>query len=395
MGNMGGHLHELCFGKPLQIFRLFFVAIIFVVVTVTAQAEEYSIVKDKKETGYDDSESFMEWHGYLNFEFDDKEGTNSNFDNHEFYLNVSATMSSRVKVTAEFEYEHTPEKIIAPIQAFADYKVFDNDALYVRGGLWYIPMGLPPSENLRGNGNKMIRQVAVIHDIEYENWAEAGLDFWGATAIGENTELAYDVYFGNGVQGIKTGDSWFQSTETLQDHSEDNNNNKLSGIHLALNFKNILGGSLGIGTSYSTQAYTEEAGKDLDQTHTGFDLRYHHTSLAFGVQAEYLSRDGDDLTTLVNPNISVEAKGWYVQVYKRFLEKAGPRMNYLELVFQTDKIDLNLNTDTNNDKTTNAIGLIYSPEPYVQIKIEYDWVKENSGDSIDNNVFWAAAVFQF
>jgi len=358
------------------------------------QAEGYSVVSDKKDTGYDESEAFMEWHGYLNFEYDNKEGTNSNFDNHEFYLSVSATISEKLKVMAEFEYEHTPEKLISPIQAYADYRVFDSDVLYVRAGLWYIPIGLAPANNLRGNGNKMIRQVAVIHDIEYENWAETGIDVWGAIDVSDDVEFSYDLFLGNGVQGIGTGDSWFQSVDTLQDHSEDNNNNKLFGTHLGINMSNFLGGDLGLGVSYATHTYAEEAGKDLEQTHIGFDLRYQNSS-GFSVQSEYLQRDGDDLAVLAKPEISVEASGWYIQVAQKVLQNSGPRMKYLELVFQIDKIDLNENTNTNGDKTTISPGLIWSPEDYMLVKFEYDMVDEDSGDDIDNDVVWMAAVYQF
>lgn len=375
-------------------FRLFVSVSLAAMLIGTVQADDYSVVSDKKDTGYDESEAFMEWHGYLNFEYDDKQNTNSNFDNHEFYLSVSATISERIKVMAEFEYEHTPEKLITPIQAYGDYRVFDDDSMYVRAGLWYIPIGLPPADNLRGNGNKMIRQVAVIHDVEYENWAESGIDIWGAIPIGKNSEFSYDIYMGNGVQGVANGDSWFQSTSDLQSHSEDNNYDKVTGVHLGLNINNASLGNFGFGISYATQAYTEEAGEDLNQTHTGFDFRYENTS-GVSVQAEWLQRDGDDLSVLTDPNISVEAGGWYLQVAKKFLQNAGPRMHYLELVLQLDKIDLNKRTDTNKDLTTQSVGLIWSPEEFMQVKLEYDIVSEDSGADIDNNVFWAAVVYQF
>lgn len=388
--------------KTVSKFFAFILAASFTVVqSITAEemgedtdaSTGYSYVKDKKETGYDDSEAFMEWHGYLNFEYDDVQGKNSNFDNHEFYLNVTANMSKRVKVTAEFEYEHTPEKIIAPIQAFADFQLLDDDLLYMRTGLWYIPIGLAPSYNLRGNGNKMIRQVAVIHDIEYENWAETGVDFWGVTNMSDNVELSYDFFVGNGVQGIGTGDSWFQKTDDLQSHSEDNNYDKLLGTHLGLNFENALGGNLGLGLSYVTQDYDNHdvTGEALNQTHIGFDLRYTNNS-GYRIQAEYLKREGDDHATLANDKISVEADGWYFQTSKKFNLSANSSIEY---VIQYDKIDLNKYTDTNDDKSTLSFGIIYTPENYVQFKFEYDSVSEDSGQEIDNDVVWFASVFQF
>ncbi len=67
---------------------------------------------------YGSDASFLEWHGYLAMEADARQGKNSNFDNHEFYLSATATVSDRLSFLAEMEFEHTPEKLILPIQAF-------------------------------------------------------------------------------------------------------------------------------------------------------------------------------------------------------------------------------------------------------------------------------------
>ena len=49
-------------------------------------------------------------------------------------------------------------------------------------------------------------------------------------------------------------------------------------------------------------------------------------------------------------------------------------LNYLELVFQVDFVDTNRKERSENEKLTVAPALVYSPEPFLQIKIEYDFV---------------------
>jgi hypothetical protein len=51
-------------------------------------------------------------------------------------------------------------------------------------------------------------------------------------------------------------------------------------------------------------------------------------------------------------------------------------VNYVEPVIQVDLIDL---SDVMRDgKLTIAPGLVFSPEPYLQIKFEYDFVLEHA-----------------
>lgn len=342
-----------------------------------------------KNVSYGAETSNLTWHGYLNFEFDAQQSTNSNFDNHEFYLSAQSKLSDRVSLTAEFAYEHTPEKLITPVQAFADFKF--SDALIFRVGQFYTPMGISRSYNMRGNKNRMIRQVALTNDIMFGNWSEIGINLFGK--LGSN--LYYDVAVGNGMPNtLATGDSFFDSDGSLTSHSEDNNHNK--AIHSRFGFvsQNVFNGELNLGFSYGAQKYDPADLKEM--THTGGDIRYLH-STGFRIQAEYMVRDGDDDSPLLAATgISAKAKGWYFQASKRFVSVNNEWVNYIEPVFQIDYIDLN--TGLANDATqkrTTAIGLIYSPEPFYMFKFEYDIVTETGGAAVDNNVFWASVVMEF
>ena len=234
-----------------------------------------------KDVGYGAETSFLTWHGYLNFEYDDQQGKNSNFDNHEFYLSTKATLSRNLSLTAEFEYEHAPEKLILPIQAYADYQI--HEYLTFRAGIFFTPIGISRSYNLRGNKNRMIRQVGLTHDIMFENWSEVGINIFGEF----NNGFFYDVAVGNGISSLGKGDSWFQSDGTLQSHSEDNNDNKAIHSRFGYHARRLLGGELNVGFSYATQKYDPEETREL--THMGGDLRFLHNS-GFRVQAEYMVR---------------------------------------------------------------------------------------------------------
>ena len=352
----------------------------------TPEYEEGIAHGEDKDVGYGAETSFLTWHGYLNFEYDNAQGKNSNFDNHEFYLSTHATLSRRLGLTAEFEYEHAPEKLILPIQAYADYKLAKWATF--RAGIFFTPIGISRSYNLRGNKNRMIRQVGLTHDIMFENWSEVGINLFGEFKNG----FFYDVAVGNGISSLGKGDSWFQSDGTLQSHSEDNNDNKAIHSRFGYHARRLLGGELNVGFSYATQKYDPEETREL--THMGADLRFLHNS-GFRVQAEYMVRSGDDNEVDLGKGVSADALGWYAQVSKRFVVQGKKWINYIEPVVQVDFIDNNTNADTNGDQFTTALGVIFSPEPFYLIKFEYDIVNEVNGESVDNNKLWLAVVMEF
>lgn len=346
-------------------------------------------IRSDKAVGYGAESSFLVWHGYLNFEFDKKDGSHSNFDNHEFYLSARSDVSEKISVIAEFEYEHSPEKLILPIQAYAMYKA--KDALIFRAGIFYTPLGMPRSYNLRGNRNRMIRQVAMTHDIAYENWSEIGLELLGEFKSG----IFYDFSVSNGMPNtIRPGDSWFDATGDLQSHTEDNNENKALTGRVGYHSRDFLGGEINVAVSGSSQRYDPTNTKKMK--FVASDLRWVHYS-GFRIQAEYMQRSGDEHEgDLADYGVSIDAKGWYAQVSKRF-KPAKPRefFYYIEPALQFDDIDLNTSVDNNKDLFTTSLALVYSPEQYYLLKFEYDFVKENNGESLRNNMFWASIVVEF
>jgi hypothetical protein len=357
-------------------------------------------IRSEKDVGYGAETSFLEWHGYLNMEFDAKENTNSNFDNHEFYLSARSTLNEYVSITAEFEYEHAPEKLILPQQAYVDFKI--SELFTIRTGSFYTPVGIPRSYNLRGNKNRMIRQVSMTHDVAFENWTEVGVEIMGQAKNG----LFYDVAIGNGMPyTIGKGDSWFDGTSTLQSHSEDNNHNKAIYGRFGLNKKNFMGGEINTAGSAAFQKYDPDNKKEM--YHAALDLRFIHNS-GLRVQGEVMQRWGDEHTTygvkgekgyvagMATDDLSISAFGYYAQMSYRFTPDEYKKFyNYFEPVVQYDVIDMNINKATNADKSTLAVGFVYSPVQFFQIKCEYDMVEEISGDAVDNNLFWLSAVAEF
>lgn len=346
-------------------------------------------IRADKDVGYGAETSFLIWHGYLNFEYDDREGSNSNFDNHEFYLSARSDVSEHVYVVAEFEYEHSPEKLILPIQAYGVYKF--SDALMFRAGLFFTPLGMPRSYNLRGNRNRMIRQVALTHDIAYENWSEMGLEFLGEF----NNGIFYDISISNGQPNtIRPGDSWFDADDDLQNHSEDINNNKAVTGRIGYHSRNLIGGEINAAVSGCYQKYDPANEKEMN--YIAADMRWVHYS-GFRFQGEYMRRSGDEHEEdLATYGISIDAEGWYAQVSKRFRPAKQKRFfYYIEPAFQIDYIDLNTATQTNNDILTSAIAVVFSPEKYYLLKFEYDFVQEKYGESINNNMFWGSIVVEF
>ena len=365
--------------------------------------EDYSIAGEKH-VSYGSPTTFLEWHGYINFEFDDKQGTNSNFDLHEFYLAAQANISEKLSVIAEFEYEHAPEKLILPINAYATYAAAPY--LNIRAGLFFVPVGIPVAYTLRGNKNRMIRQVALKHDITWENWSEAGIEVFGEVPLSDmglpcdRVAWWYDVAIGNGVRTIGNGDSWFDAVFTLQDHTEDHNNNKMLAGRTGFSFSDYAGWNGNVGVSYATQKY--DVGVNSRLTHLGTDVRLQHTSGA-RLQAEWLRRRGKDQVCVfpacagVPATLTADADAWYVQVSHRMLEGAAKYMNYLEPAFQVDAIEQNTGRSA---VLTVAPAIVYSPLPFLQLKFEYDFVLEHTSSGYErgatkNDTLWLAMVAEF
>lgn len=346
-------------------------------------------IRADRNVGYGAESSFLVWHGYLNFEYDDKQGTNSNFDNHEFYLSARSDLNERVTLVAEFEYEHTPEKLILPIQAYGIYKF--SDALMVRAGLFYTPIGMPRTYNLRAPRNRMIRQVALTHDIFYENWSEVGIEFMGELKNG----FFYDVSITNGMPNtIRPGDYWFDAYQDLQNHSEDNNNNKALTGRFGYHARNFLGGEVNVAVAGVSQKI--DPTNTRISRHVAADFRYVHPN-GFRIQAEWARRSGDEhVEDLATYGVSMDATGWYAQCSKRCKPvQANPYLYYIEPVFQVDYIDTNTHLKNNKDLITYAPGVVFSPVQYYLIKLEYDFVQERYGSAIRNNMFWASIVVEF
>lgn len=341
-------------------------------------------MKSEKDVGYGADTSFLTWHGYISMEGFKQQEKIGTFDLHEFYLSAKAQVSSKVSVTAEFEYEHAPEKLILPIQAYLDYAA--NPALVFRAGLFYAPIGIPRTYTLRGNKNRLVRQVALTHDLMFENWAEMGINVFGQFKNG----FFYDTSVSNGMPNtMATGDSWFDAVNGLQSHTEDNNNNKAVMGRFGY-AKNNGTGDLNVAFSGATQKY--DPASDKTMTHVGVDARYQHRS-GVRFQGEYMVRSGDDNPADLVNGIAAEADGWYAQVSKRSLFSNGK--SYWEPVFQIDGIDLNKNTETNKDLVTTAIGLNFSPESHFIVKTEFDFVKESHGAKIKNNKVWFGLIAEF
>ncbi len=358
-----------------------------------AANENMSPLKDMnihtdKDIGYGHLLSMLYWHGYLDFEFHAHEGESGTFDNHELYLAAQAAISNRITLSAEFEFEHTPNGYVLPVQAYADFKV--SSPLTIRFGQFFTPMGLPNTYTLRGNENRMIRQVALHVDLMFEDWIETGLNLYGDIGRG----FFYDIAIANGkAGGLTPGDPTEVSDgEDDKNEGEDKNSNKSLHSRFGYNSAKLLNGEINLGFSYGTQKY--DSANEKEMAHTGVDLRYVHKSL-WRLQAEYMKRSGDDNEVDLAAGISAKALGWSAQVSKRFYVKNNKWLNFIEPAVQIDWIDLNTKEDTNQDQLTTAVALIYSPEPYFLVKFEYDLVKEQSGEKLANNVLWLAGVLEF
>jgi len=350
----------------------------------TPQVKEDMMQKSEKDVGYGSDTSFLTWHGYGSMEGSKGQATVGTFDLHEFYLSAKAQVSNKVSVTGEFEYEHAPQEFILPIQAYIDYAA--SPAFVVRAGEFFAPIGLPRTYTLRGNKNRLVRQVALTHDLMFENFVVTGVNVFGQFKNG----FFYDTSVNNGMPNtMGTGDSAVDAVKELETHGDINNNKAVMGRFGYARSNDS--GDLNVATSLSTEKYDPEETRQMN--FAGVDARYQHRS-GFRFQGEYMNRSGDDNPVDLENGIAADAYGWVAQFSKRTLFGTDGK-SYWEPVFQVDAIDLNKHTDTNKDLLTTAVGFNVSPERHFLLKSEYDFVKEVHGTPLKNNKLWFGLIAEF
>jgi hypothetical protein len=243
-------------------------------------------------------------------------------------------------------------------QAALYWKVAD-DALMVKGGLFYFPFGIE-HYSLYAPKNKLVTRPML------NTWVDNCMGIVGKVPAG-NMKVSYELMLANGTTMLVN----------------DNNSLTFGGrVHVMPNEIVTVGGSFNTGK-------WDAAG---DNARTQFGV---HAMAGLGpldIRGEYgaLTREafvgGNDLSSM----------NYYAQVAYKLVE-ATDMLEYFELAFRYDFMDPD--TDTDDDQfTAMGLGANLSPAKNLMFKIEYTIMGEGEdaygagvGD-VDNNEFHFQAV---
>jgi len=264
------------------------------------------------------------------------------FEARRFNIFLYSSISERVKLTSELEFEHGTEEI-ALETALVD--LLFHTAINLRAGVLLSPIG---RFNIAHDSPRydIIERPLVSTEIIPATLSEVGVGFFGAFYPGPFNRVTYELYAVNGLgSGIVAGSgegTRIPAGKAEDALEEDNNGSPAFTGRLALNPG--FGGEYGI--SFYTGAYNNYKieGNIVDEkrhvTLAAFDLEYRWRRFNFRGEAAVASIDvQESLSELFgDKQMGLYAEATYTLLQRPLLEMPDAS---LSLVLRYDYIDLN------------------------------------------------------
>ncbi|VAW12343.1 hypothetical protein MNBD_BACTEROID05-757 [hydrothermal vent metagenome] len=338
--------------------------------------------------------------GYMDFEFENFQNTDSTFDQYRYIINVGAQIGERLRFYSEYEIEHggPGQGGTAEIeQATVDFLI--NDLVNFRGGALLIPFGrtnLYHDSDLRDLASRPL----VARDIIPTTWTETGAGFFGEfePIIGEYEDLLvnYEVY---AINGLSDGFSDTGTRGARGSLETDNNNSKaVVGRVVASPFLGHEVGFSGYWGKYN----------NLDDNIKGLGIDYLSNWGPLELVGEYARFYIDEPVPAVgrSTDVAKTIEGYRVQAnyhfWPKFLNGTFLARSFEDPTFtlvsrygwaRIDD-DADANSGTNEEKRY-TLGLNYRPVESWVFKLEYQW-NETENEALergDNDGFlWSIAM---
>ncbi len=309
--------------------------------------------------------------GYIDHEF--FLNGKKTFDQHRFIPFIHGSVSDRIHVMAEIEFEHgglvkgSGDSHGEIKLEFATLDINFAESINYRGGVVLSPLG---KFNLIHDSplNDFTNRPLVAREIVPTTLAEAGMGFFGTLYPTEVSVLGYEIYMVNGfnaaaAERIRSGRG---------SHKQDNNEEK--SLVGRFNYSPFLG--LDLGGSFHVGAY-DDAG-DHNLSIFAADLSYNRGPFDFFGEFATASIDGAAADT---------RSGYYAKVGYHFLPgivRAFPN-SIFTASFRYDHIDLAV-----RDETRLSFGLNFRPEEETAIKLDYEIYDQ---DTANNGLIFSVASY--
>ena len=273
------------------------------------------------------------------------------FDQHRFIPFIHGTVSERIHVTAEVEFEHggsVPGDGEIKLE-FATIDISFSEAVNYRGGVILSPLG---RFNLIHDSplNDLTNRPLVNREIIPTTLSEAGMGLYGTIYPSEAALLGYEIYVVNGFNAATAAS--IRSGRGSQ--KADNNDEK--SIVGRLNCSPMLG--LDVGLSAHWGAYDDAGDESL--TIAAVDGSWNRGAWDAKAELAHAAVGGAPADSRF---------GYYAQLGYHFLPgvvKAFPNSIFTASA-RYDYIDL----DT-SDETRYTFGLNYRPEEDTAMKLDYE-----------------------
>jgi hypothetical protein len=307
--------------------------------------------------------------GYIDTEFEWREGKGSTFDQHRFIPFIYSEVSERVHVSAEIEFEHgglvkgggSTDGEIKLEYAVIDFRVAES--LNYRGGVILSPLG---SFNLLHDSplNDLTERPTVDRQIIPSTLSESGMGFFGTFYPTEMAVASYEVYLVNGFgAGVINGDGQLRIRNGRGSQKQDNNSNKALVGRFGLSPR--LG--MNLGASFHHGAYDDAGDRSL--AILALDAKV--TQGRFEVQGEYaIARADVDLDA--HQNAAEAQRGAYAQANVHFAHDAALRGSVFTGVVRWDWVDFDADR-TGDSELGLTLGMNFRPVEEAVLKLDYNF----------------------
>ena len=308
--------------------------------------------------------------GYMDHEFEYREGGKNTFDQARFIPFIYGQVSARIRVSAEIEFEHgglvtgdgETDGEIKLEYAVTDFSF--SEAFNFRGGVILSPLGV---FNLLHDSplNDLTERPTVNRQILPSPLSESGMGLYGTFYPSELSVASYEVYLVNGFnEGIINSSGVLRVRGGRGSQKSDNNKNKAIVARVGLSPR--LG--MNFGVSIHTGAYDDKGEQDL--TMLGFDAKVSRS--VWELQGEYgLTRA--DVDRSAHPMAAGAQQGAYGQVNLHFLHDRVLTGSVFTSVVRWDWIDYDMDTPGDSELGL-TFGLNFRPVEDAVFKIDYAFI---------------------
>ncbi len=310
--------------------------------------------------------------GYIDHEliWNNKKKT---FDQHRFIPFIHASVSDRIHVTAEIEFEHgglvkgTGESDGEVKLEFATIDISFAEYLNYRGGVILSPLG---RFNLIHDSplNDLTNRPLVDQQIIPTTLSEAGMGLFGAVYPTESALVGYEIYLVNGF-----GEATAASIRSGRGSQKADNNEEKSVVG-RLNYSPLIG--VDLGASFHWGAYDSAGTKNL--TIAAIDGSMNRGP--WEVRGEFARAS-------VAGAAADNRFGYYAQAAYHVLPGLLPQFpnSIFTATFRYDFIDLDV-----SEETRYTLGVNLRPEEDTVLKLDYE-VYDQDDDS--NGIIFSVASY--